>query len=109
MGLPLGALLFGASTGASIHQGQKAAQQGRRAVRAQKDAQRSAEARAISENRRAEEERRRLNRRRPDVASLLGEEREAAQRGPASTLLTGSSGVSRRKLTLGSSSLLGGA
>lgn len=91
--------------GSSIYQGQKAAQGQRRALRQQKDVQARAEVRAISEQRTSEQRQRSLNRRQPDLTSLLGAEEELARRGPASTLLTRGRA---KKPTLGQTSLLGG-
>jgi hypothetical protein len=63
--------------------------------------------RSASEQRRQEMEQRRLNRRKPNIQSILGAERRAALTGPGATTLTGSAGVGRESLTLGRSSLLG--
>ena len=93
----------------SIFQGQRERREQRRAVRRQEAAQRQATQRAATERRRSEQEQRRLNRRRPQIPSLLGQAGRAAQGGPAGTLLTGPGGIGRGQLTLGGGgSLLGG-
>lgn len=101
--IPL-AFAFG---GASIAQSERQRRQQGRALRAQEQAQREATSRAAAERRRQETEQRRLRRRKPNVASLLGEEQRLSQRGAGATLLTGVTGINRQRATLGHSSLLG--
>ena len=95
--------LFGAQV--ENMQQQKKAQ--KRAERRQDAANRQVESRAAAEVRRQEQEHRRLNKRKPDISALLGAERQAANQGPGATVLTGATGVSRQRTTLGGSSLLG--
>lgn len=104
----LGAIAGVGLTAGSVYQGQQAAQGQRRALAAQRDAQAEARARANAEVRRREQEQRRLNRRSPDISELLLAEREAAARGPGSTLLTSQRGRGQNAMTLGATSLLGG-
>ena len=95
--------------GTSIFEGQQQKKQQRGAIRRQDAAQRQATQAAAGEQRRSEAERRRLNRKRPQIESLLGQAQRASAGGAAGTLLTGPSGVQRGNLTLGGGgSLLGG-
>jgi hypothetical protein len=95
--------------GTTIFQGQRQKKQERKALRRQDVAQQQATTAAAGEQRRSEGERRRLNRRGPDLGSILGGQRRAGQGGAAGTLLTGAGGVGRGQLTLGGGgSLLGG-
>ncbi len=103
------AALGGLLVGGSVYQGEAGRKQQKKALRSQEQAQARSEARALSQQRRSEQEQRRLNRKQPDLFSILGREREAALQGPGSTLLTGARGVGKGKLTLGQSSILGGA
>lgn len=96
------------SVGASVQQGEEARSGQRRALRQQEQAQRQATSAAVSQRRRSEQESRRANRRQPDVSSIFDTERAASARGPASTLLTGPTGVDPNRLLLGRTSLLGG-
>lgn len=102
----IGAAIFASS---SVIQGQQAKQTQRRALRAQSTAQKKAESLALSEQRRSEQEQRRRNKKQPDLTGLLSNEKRAAKRGAASTLLTGPRGVDAERTTLGGgSALLGG-
>lgn len=99
--------LLAGPLGIAVAQGEAQMRAQKRAARRTAEAQRLATSRAAAEQRRQEMEQRRLNRRKPNVMSLLGKEQNAAATGPGATLLTGSAGVPRDRLTLGSSSLLG--
>lgn len=101
-------ILIGVATGAAVVQGQRAARQQRRALRAQEQAQQEALNRAQAAERRSRAEFERVNRRQPDATSLLGAEQARERTGAGSTLLTGSLGVDPGKLLLGRKSLLGG-
>lgn len=94
------------AAGAAIYQGEA----GRSAQRKQRDIQRQAQDKQASVA--AEAQRRSMRdaagRRQPDLTSILGQERSANRTGPASTLLTGSSGLRAGGLLLGRSTL-GGA
>ncbi len=94
--------------GASVYQGQMQKRSQRRALRSQEAAQDQALAAAASEQRRTEMEQRKLNRRQPDLGTILAGQRARGRRGAASTLLTGATGVGRGSMTLGTTSLLGG-
>ena len=94
------------AVGGSIFQGQQQKQAARRSIRAQERAQDEATSRAAAEVRRQSLAERRLNRRKPDITSLLSAERRS---GLGETSLTGAGGVGRGSLTLGRSSLLGSA
>ncbi len=96
-----------AAVGGSVQQGLESRQQQRRGLRAQESAQRTATSRAAAESRRSGREQRRLNRKRPNLSSLLGREQQSALRGPGATTLTGSAGVNQGRISLGRSSLLG--
>lgn len=107
-GLEIAALITAASaTGGTIYQGQQARSAGKKTARIQREAQRSAEASAITEREMASQQQRRANRRQPNVAALLSTAQQAATTGPASTMLTGASGVTGGGTMLGRSSLLG--
>ncbi len=99
----------GAILGGSIYQGLQQRRAQRRGERAQEAAQEVATRRAAAEVRRARDQERSLNRKKPNVLSLLNREKTAALTGPGSTLLTGASGINRSNLLLGRSSSLGGS
>lgn len=107
MAIPLAFAMTAATVGTSVYQGEQAKKGQKAAMRTQLGAQKKAESMALSEQRRAEQESRRLNRREPDISTLLGRERQASKRGAGSTLLTGPGGGSTQR-TLGQTSLLGG-
>ena len=96
------------SVGLGVQQGQQSKQAQRRSLRLKQSGQEEAERRAIGEQRRSEQDQRRLNRKRPNLQSLLAGERGGSRGGAASTLLTGARGGGRQ-LTLGRASLLGGS
>ena len=100
-------LLGGPLVGGVVHQGEQQKEAAKKAERSQATAQRLATSRAAAELRTQDQERRRLNRRKPNVAGLLAEERRSSLTGAGATTLTGASGVGRERLTLGRSSLLG--
>lgn len=102
--VPLAIALGGASIGGSLLEGERARKQQKRALGAQQEANRLATSRAASEQRRTEMEQRRLNRKGPNIGSLLDTERSQSAGGAASTLLTSPSG---RRPTLAKTSLLG--
>lgn len=103
----ISALASVALVGGSVFQGQQQKQAARRSARAQEAAQREATSQAAAEVRRQGISERKLNRRRPNVLSLLSAERRSALTGPGATALTGSTGVGRGQFMLGRSSLLG--
>ncbi len=96
-GVALGAALIGGS----IFEGQQQKRTQKRSLRRQEQAQRLAASRALAETGRSEQERRRLNRRQPDLGSLLADSQRGGAAGVGGTLLTGPGGVSRNRLTLG--------
>jgi len=105
--LGLTAAAAAASVGASAYQGHQQRKQARGAALQQMEAQRLATSRAAAEARRQEQQNRELNRKGPNLGSLLGAERRRGSSGPGATTLTGAAGVSAERLTLGRSSLLG--
>ena len=106
---PLVPYLLAATVATSVGTGISARQGQKQSLRRQKHAQESATSRAMAEAKRTEQERKRLNRKRPDIGSLLAEEQKAATKGAGGTLLTGPGGVGRNNLTLGGGrSYLGG-
>lgn len=105
----IGGILGTGVIGGSIYQGLQQRRAQRRGERAQAAAQDVATRRAAAEVRRARDKERSLNRKKPNVLSLLNREKEAALTGPGSTLLTGSTGINRSNLLLGRSSSLGGS
>jgi len=102
--VPLAIALGGASIGGSIIQGEQARKDQSRALRSQQEANRLATSRAAAEQRRTEQEQRRVNRKSPDITSLLDTERAAGRGGAASTLLTN---PGSRRPTLARASVLG--
>jgi len=109
MGMVAGLLGGAGLIGASIYQGQLSKQAARRSARATERAQGVAQARMIREERRTSQESRRLNRRQPDIMGILDRERGGSRRGIASTLRSAAGGVNIEGLSLGKTSLLGGA
>lgn len=109
MGVPLiaAAVLGTAAIGVSAHQAREQKKIQEEQLRRQRDANFQQMQRALSAQRRSQAESRAANRRGPDVASLLGRERNRALFGPGSTLLTGPKGAPNNSLLLGSKSLLG--
>lgn len=93
--------------GAAVYtgeQGRRAASKGRRL---QEAAQRTSLLAALRDEKLASQAENRLNRRRPDVASLLFDAKTRSQMGPASTVLAGRGGG--HNTLLGSkSTLMGG-
>tara|TARA_R100000808_G_scaffold5348_1_gene16354 strand:- start:101 stop:397 length:297 start_codon:yes stop_codon:yes gene_type:complete len=92
------------AAGSAAHTGEQQAKSQRRGIRAQKAAQESAIAKAVGERKLGDMEEAKLNKRKPDISTLLGRERKL--KGPASTMLTGPGGAS--KGLLGGKSMLGG-
>ncbi len=109
MGLVPGLLTTAGLLGTSIYQGQQTKQAARRSARATERAQGVAQARMIREERRSSQESRRLSRRQPDIMGILDRERAGGRRGIASTLRSSAGGVNIEGLSLGKTSLLGGA
>jgi len=101
-------LALGGLPGLSVAQGQQAAREQKRALTRQEEAQRQALRAAASQQRRSEMEFRRVNRKVPDVGSLLAGEAASSRQGPGSTMLTGFPGIDPQRLLLGRTSLLGG-
>ena len=93
--------------GSAVYQGETQRQAAKKTAGMQREAQRSAEASAITEREMASQQQRRTNRRQPNVAALLSTAQQAATTGPASTMLTGASGVTGGGTMLGRSALLG--
>lgn len=106
MGIVAG-IAAGAALGGSIYQGERQRKEQKRALRSQERAQSESLAAAAAQERRADMEAKAKNRKEPDVASLLATEQRASLTGTASTLLTGASGVTKDRLRLGQTSLLG--
>lgn len=96
-----------ATVAGAAYQGVTQQQAAKKTAGLQKEAQRSAEASAITEREMASQQERRLNKRKPNVAALLSTAQQAATTGPASTMLTGASGATGGATSLGRSSLLG--
>lgn len=102
-----GPILSVIGLGASIHQGYEAREARQESMRRQQKAQAEATTRAISERVRGEQEKRRVNRKKPDVQTLLGNERAESGRGTGATLLTGPTGVQPNNTLLGGQTKLG--
>ena len=103
----IAAIVGGGLVGLQVQQGEEQRKAAKRSFNLQREAQRSAEASAITEREMASQQQRRTNRRQPNVAALLSTAQQAATTGPASTMLTGASGVTGGGTMLGRSSLLG--
>lgn len=103
----IAAIVGGGMIGLQAQQGYEQAKTARRTAGLQREAQRSAEARAMTEREMGAQQERKLNRRKPNVAALLSTAQQAATTGPASTMLTGASGATGGATSLGRSSLLG--
>lgn len=104
-----GAIAAVAALGATVYQGERQASAQRSSLRAQGKAQRESATAAAAEQRRAEMEQRKANRKSPNVASLLAEERTQGWTGQGTTMLTGSQGIARAgsSMKLGQTSMLG--
>lgn len=102
----VGAMVVG--TGYSIYSGERAAGQQRQALKKQAGAQEQARMEARSQQRQSDEAMGRANRKTPDTGGILSAASQAAQGGPASTMLTGPTGVDPNALSLGKNTLLGG-
>ena len=88
--------------GASVYSGIKSAN-------AQKSAQASAERIASENAQRAEQQQNKLAQKQPALAAIMSKNAAASSRGPGSTFLTGSAGVTNLMGSLGGRpSLLGG-
>ncbi len=77
-------------------------------MREQKIAQEAQATAARSAQRRSEMAQAAANRRQPDIGGILRGAEQGAMGGPASTMLTGPTGVNPQDLALGRSTLLGG-
>lgn len=99
------AALIGAAYG--IYSGERSASAASEANRKQEKAQKESVAQAAAAQRRAMEEQRKATRKTPDMLSLMNDS-AGGLTGPSSTMLTGSTGMSRAGTRLGSTSLLGG-
>jgi hypothetical protein len=95
-----------AGIGASVAQGEQSRRAGKRALRDQAAAQRSALDLATGERIRADQAQRAANMQQPDPRALLEAEQAAGKGG--STLLSGQGGVDPSRLRLGRQTLLGG-
>ena len=104
--IPAAFAVGGAAIGGSVIQAQEQRRAQKRALESQEREQRLAVSRAAAEQRRQGEEQRRVNRRRPNVASLLSSERRGELSGPGATVLAGANPTQART-TLGRASLLG--
>lgn len=105
----LGALAVGAagSTAYSIYSGEKGRKAQKDALRRQEQAQKQAEARALSQQRQSEMAQRAASGKKPNTAALLEAAQEASTAGAAGTMLTGSQGIRPEDLQLGRTTLLG--
>lgn len=83
------------SAGYGIYSGERAGQAQKVGMRRQAQAQQQAQAAAARQQRMAAEAQAAANRKQPDIGSILATEAELGKAGPASTLLTGPSGVRR--------------
>ena len=99
------AIITAASIGGSIHQGEVAAKSARAGLRAKKAAQDTSMAQAAGQRKLGAMEEAKANRKKPNIATLLGRNRGA--KGPSSTMLTGTGGAGGG--LLGGKSMLGGA
>ena len=95
----LAAFLAVLAAGSAVHQGEQSRAAGSQAERAQRKAQRQSLLSSINEEKLASQAERKANRKKPDSASILFSEREAADSGVGSTILSGQGS--------GSGSLLG--
>lgn len=93
--------------GAAIAQGEQQKKIARQSLIAQTRAQDSAAASAAAAARRSAMEQRALNKKKPNVTSLLADEQQRALTGPSAAMLTGNLGVRPSMLKLGGVSPLG--
>lgn len=84
------AVIGGAS---AIHQGEQSRAAGTKSARAQKAAQRQSLLSSINQEKLAGQAERKANKRKPDVTSILFQERAGATQGTGSTILAGRSGA----------------
>jgi|TARA_R110002020_G_C16229855_1_gene768243 hypothetical protein len=94
------------AAGATVYSGEKQAKEQRKGLRRQKQAQRQAQSQAVGQEKLAAMDMAKANRKKPDISTLLGQERLRASQGPGSTMLTG--GKSGSMLLGGKSTLMGG-
>jgi 4-diphosphocytidyl-2C-methyl-D-erythritol kinase len=92
--------------GTSIYQGEQQRKAQKKSLRSQKMAQAESQARASSTAKQSLMAEAKANRKKPNIATLLGRERMAANRGPGSTMMTGTGGA-RGTMLGGGSSLMG--
>lgn len=88
------------ATGYSIYSGERAASQ-------QKKAQNEARVAAQNQANAADQAFNAANKKRPDINAMLGQNRQQAEGGGGSTMLTGPAGVDIGALNLGKNTLLG--
>lgn len=96
-----------AQTGYSVYSGEKGRKAQKNALRSQEQAQKQAEARAMSQQRSSEQQLAMANRKRPDISAIMQASEEAGSMGAAGTMLTGPKGVNPDDLTMAKTSLLG--
>lgn len=103
----IGAAAAVGGTAYSIVNGQSQLGNQKKQLVAQNTAQGKAEAQAVSNQRKAEVAQNEVNKKTPDIASILSRAASSSRTGVGSTMLTGPSGVNTASLNLGKSSLLG--
>ena len=91
--------------GTTVYSGEQAASSARKGLRAQKAAQDKSMAQAAGQRKLGAIEEAKANKKKPNIATLLGRNRGA--KGPSSTMLTGTGGAGGG--LLGGKSMLGGA
>lgn len=97
----ISAVAAAVGTGYSIYAGEQQASNQRKAAAQAKDA-------ANKQAYLADQEMNKANQKSPDTSAILSAQKQSAQGGAGSTMLTGSQGVDLNKLQLGKTTLLGG-
>lgn len=97
-----------AGTGYGIVAGEEGKKRQEQAMAEQKVAQEQQATAARSAQRRSEMAQAAANRRQPNIEAIVRGAEQGAAGGPASTMLTGPTGVNPQDLALGRSTLLGG-
>ena len=99
------AIVGGLAVGAQVYQGEKQSSIQKKAMRRQEQAQNQSRNQAIGQEKLGRMAQAKANKKKPDIATLLG--RNRATKGPSSTMLTGTGGAGGG--LLGGKSMLGGA
>jgi hypothetical protein len=81
-----------ATTASAVYSGEKSASTARKGRRLQERMQADTISARLRDEKVAAQAERRINKKKPDVSSLLFSEQQASRAGPASTLLAGKSG-----------------